>query len=62
MKGTFCDNRTKDFRRTYSHLKSLGVEIQLGTLVERLSVISYNRSGMPNREVSFVSLQYIQSV
>jgi hypothetical protein len=56
MKGTLYDNRTKDFRRSNSHLKSLEKEIQLGTLVERLRVTSYNRSGMPNRKINFVSL------
>ena len=56
MKGTLYDNRTKDFRPSNSHLKSLGKEIQLGTLVEKLRVTSYNRSGMPNRKVSLVFL------
>jgi len=56
MKGTLYDNRTKDFRRSNSHLKSLGKEIQLESLVERLRVTSYSRSGMPNRKVSFVPL------
>jgi len=56
MKGTLCDNRTKDFRLSNSHLKSLGNEIQLGIFMERLHVTSYFLSGMPNRKANFASL------
>jgi hypothetical protein len=51
MKGTLCDNRTKDFRRTNSHFKKPGE----GNTIRNFSGKA-SRSGMPNSKVSFVSL------